>query len=84
MIQIEEELAFGYFKEIGYKDAANGFVIDNNVAEDIESKFYNLTGVRFASCDEDLIKASYAGYFNGYFGKKAEEWVKMWKNSTNE
>ncbi len=79
MTQIEEKMAVAYFKEIGYKEAENGFVIDNNTAEDVEEEFYQLTGVRFRDCDEDLIKAVYAGFFKGYFEKKAEEWVKEWK-----
>ena len=65
MTQIEQKMIEAYFKEKGYDGAVDGFVIDNNTAEDIEEKFYHLTGVRFADCDEELIKAVYAAFFRG-------------------
>lgn len=79
MTQIEEVMIYAYFKEVGYKEATNGFVIDNNTAEEVGAKFYNLTGVSFEECEEDMIKAVYGAFFKGYYERKAEEWTKLWK-----
>lgn len=84
MTHIEEVMIYAHFKEVGYKEATNGFVIDNNTAEEVETKFYNLTGVRFEECEEEMIKAVYGAFFKGYYERKAEEWVKMWKNKVKE
>lgn len=80
MTQVEQKMIEAYFREKGYVEAVDGFIIDNNTAEDVEDMFYKLTGVSFADCDEDMIKAVYSAFFNGYYEKKAEDWAKCWAN----